>query len=591
MILAFDVSASMAADDLAPTRMEAAKSAARAFVQRQPADRPGRRRGVQRERAGHPGADDRPGRPCSPRSTGSRRRAAPRSRSGLQTSLSAIVGTARAASTRPTRRPSSPQGQDLGYHGSAAVILLSDGENTDGPDPLDVAEIASSAGVRVYPIGLGRPEGTVLEIDGFQVATALDEPLLREIAARTDGRYFAAADEQALAAVYDSIELTWTVRAEHIEVTAAVRRRGRAAAALRGRPVAGLVRAGGVAMGFGWPLVLLSLLVVPLLLGVYVWQLRRRRRQAVRYSSVALIRAAAPRRSAWRRHAPFALVLGALGCLGLAAARPHVGMDVPVSESAMILALDVSGSMCATDVEPNRLTAAQAAVRDFVQTQEPSTRIGLVLFSGFAQVAVAPTTDREPLLRAIDSVTTGRGTTIGAAILKSVDAIAEINPDVAPADPGPASASGAAGSNGAGSGGAGANGAGPPPPRAPERSRRRSSCCSPTAQHPGHQPGGGRRRRRRSRGAGLPDRVRHPQPDGDGLHGRPAGWPWSRRHRAAGAAAEVARNFLVADEDDAAGGGRQHRGRVLRGERRRGGCRACSRTCRAPCRPSTATSR
>jgi Ca-activated chloride channel family protein len=222
-------------------------------------------------------------------------------------------------------------------------------------------------------------------------------------------------------------------------------------------------------VGFEWPLVLLSLLVLPLLLAVYGWWLRRRRRQAVRYSSVALIRAAAPRRSTWRRHAAFALVLGALGCLGLATARPHVGMDVPVSESGMILALDVSGSMCATDVEPNRLTAAQAAVRDFVQTQEPSTRIGLVLFSGFAQVAVAPTTDREPLVRAIDAVTTGRGTTIGAAILKSIDAIAEINPDVAPADPGPSSAAGGAGSGAAGSNGGGAGGAGtgPPAPRAP----------------------------------------------------------------------------------------------------------------------------
>ena len=80
-----------------------------------------------------------------------------------------------------------PQGPDLGYHGSAAVVLLSDGENTDGPDPLDLAEIASSAGVRVYPIGLGRPEGTVLEIDGFQIATALDEPLRRAGIATADG--------------------------------------------------------------------------------------------------------------------------------------------------------------------------------------------------------------------------------------------------------------------------------------------------------------------------------------------------------------------------------------------------------------------
>ena len=189
-------------------------------------------------------------------------------------------------------------------------------------------------------------------------------------------------------------------------------------------------------MSFTWPLALLALLAVPLLAGAYVWQLRLKRRRAVRYSSVALIRAAAPRRAAWKRHVPVALLLAALAALGLAAARPRLSVDVPVSEAAMILALDVSGSMCATDVEPNRLTAAQTAVRDFVQAQDGDTRIGLVLFAGFAQVAVAPTTDRGALLQAIDTLTTGRGTTIGAAILKSVDAIAEINPDVAPADPG-----------------------------------------------------------------------------------------------------------------------------------------------------------
>ena len=227
-------------------------------------------------------------------------------------------------------------------------------------------------------------------------------------------------------------------------------------------------------MGVEWPLALLSLLVAA--------AAGRRRTSgssgdaagaAVRYSSVALIRAAAPPRSAWRRHVPFALLLGALACLGVAAARPHVSTDVPVSESALILALDVSGSMCATDVEPNRLTAAQAAVRDFVEAQDPGTSIGLVLFSGFAQVAVAPTTDREPLLRAIDSLTTGRGTTIGAAILKSVDAIAEINPDVAPADPDPRRSPD----------GPAARTRGTPPPRARVRSRRRSSCCSPTARN------------------------------------------------------------------------------------------------------------
>jgi Ca-activated chloride channel family protein len=185
-------------------------------------------------------------------------------------------------------------------------------------------------------------------------------------------------------------------------------------------------------MSFGWPLALLGLLAVPALAAAYLWQLRRRRREAVPYSSVALIRAAVPTRSAWRRHVPIALLLAALACLGIAGSRPQVQADVPVSSSAVILAVDVSGSMCANDVSPNRLAAAQDAVRDFVRAQDGATRIGLVVFSGFAQVAVPPTTDHDSVLQSIDNLTTGRGTTIGAAILKSIDAISEINPDVPP---------------------------------------------------------------------------------------------------------------------------------------------------------------
>jgi Ca-activated chloride channel family protein len=199
---------------------------------------------------------------------------------------------------------------------------------------------------------------------------------------------------------------------------------------------------------FAWPVLLLSLLAVPILLASYVAIGRRRRRRAVTYSSVALIRAARPTRSAWRRHVPFALVLAALAALGLAGARPQVKVDVPVAASSVILAFDVSGSMCATDVEPNRLSAAQAAVRDFVKRQDSGTRIGLVVFSGFAQLAVEPTTEREDLIKAIDSLTTGRGTTIGAAILKAVDAISQIDPDVAPASDSPSSGSASPGPEG-----------------------------------------------------------------------------------------------------------------------------------------------
>jgi Ca-activated chloride channel family protein len=193
-------------------------------------------------------------------------------------------------------------------------------------------------------------------------------------------------------------------------------------------------------MSFAWPLVLLSLLVVPVVLAVYI-VIGRRRRRALAYSSVALLRAARPARSGWRRHVPFALVLAALASLALASARPQLRVDVPESASSLILALDVSGSMCATDVEPNRLSAAQAAVRDFVKAQDSRTRIGLVVFSGFAQLAVEPTTEREDLIKTIDSLTTGRGTTIGGAILKAVDAISQIDPDVAPASGDPSSGS------------------------------------------------------------------------------------------------------------------------------------------------------
>ena len=188
-------------------------------------------------------------------------------------------------------------------------------------------------------------------------------------------------------------------------------------------------------MSFDQPYLLLGLLAVPILLVAYLWQIRRRKPAAVRYSNVALVRSAVGPSRRWRRHVPVALVIASLGLLGAAAARPQVKADVPISSSTVILALDVSGSMCATDVEPNRLGAAQAAVRKFVETQGDDTKIGLVLFSGFAQLAVAPTTNKSDLLNTLDAVTTGRGTTIGAAILKSIDAIAELDPNVAPSDP------------------------------------------------------------------------------------------------------------------------------------------------------------
>jgi Ca-activated chloride channel family protein len=188
-------------------------------------------------------------------------------------------------------------------------------------------------------------------------------------------------------------------------------------------------------MSFATPLALASLVLVPLLLGGYLWLLRRRRKQAVKFSNVALIRQALPRHSRWRRHVPIGFFLAALAALGIASARPSIAQDVPLSRTSIILTLDVSGSMCATDVVPNRLTAAQEAAKEFVKNQVAGTRIGVIAFANFAQLLVPATTDKKALTDAIDNLTTSRGTVIGAATLAAVDAIASVNPDVAPIPP------------------------------------------------------------------------------------------------------------------------------------------------------------
>ena len=119
-----------------------------------------------------------------------------------------------------------------------------------------------------------------------------------------------------------------------------------------------------------WPGSLLLLGLVPLLVALYIWMLRRRRRFTVRYSSLALVRAALPRYSRLRRHLPFVLFLLALTSLMMALGRPVAIAAVPTSQANIILALDVSRSMCSTDIQPNRLLAAEAAALDFVESQK-----------------------------------------------------------------------------------------------------------------------------------------------------------------------------------------------------------------------------
>ncbi|MCA9922599.1 MAG: VWA domain-containing protein, partial [Anaerolineales bacterium] len=180
------------------------------------------------------------------------------------------------------------------------------------------------------------------------------------------------------------------------------------------------------------PWLLLLLLLIPLLVAAYIWMLRRRRKFAVRYSSLALIREALPKRSRRRQHVPFVLFLLGLSGMLTAVSRPVALVEVPLSRTTIILALDVSRSMCATDVAPNRLTVAQEAAMAFIEDQVDGTQIGIVAFSDFAEMVVSPTTDKELLREAVANLTTALGTAIGSATLKSIDAIAEINTAVAP---------------------------------------------------------------------------------------------------------------------------------------------------------------
>ncbi len=183
-------------------------------------------------------------------------------------------------------------------------------------------------------------------------------------------------------------------------------------------------------MGLLWPTYLLLLAAIPLVVLAYALVLRRRRRFAVHYSSLSLIRQAMPSGMRWRRHLPFVLLVLALALLVLAMSRPFANVTVASSRTTVMLALDVSLSMCANDIYPNRLTVAQDAAEHFIESQEQGTNVGIVAFAGIAQLIVPPTTDREVLKDAVSNLTTARMTAVGSAITRSLDALAEINPNI-----------------------------------------------------------------------------------------------------------------------------------------------------------------
>ena len=219
VILAIDVSNSMNADDLEPTRIEAARAAAQAFVENQPSTI---RIGVVAFSGGgvvvQPPTDNQADvlatidrlTPQGGTSLGQ----------GIFSSLNAIAGEAIAIEAAALEE--SIETVQVGSYPSAVIVLLSDGENTEPPDPLEIAQVAAEANVRIFPVGIGSPEGAVVEVDGFNILTQLNEARLQEIASLTNGVYYRAEDAESLREIYETIDLQLAVRGEKMEITSLV---------------------------------------------------------------------------------------------------------------------------------------------------------------------------------------------------------------------------------------------------------------------------------------------------------------------------------------------------------------------------------
>ncbi len=176
-------------------------------------------------------------------------------------------------------------------------------------------------------------------------------------------------------------------------------------------------------MTFLWPEMLWLFLLVPALVAGYFYLLRRKQQTALRYASLSMVKEAMGAGQKFRRHIPPLLFLVALIAMIVAIARPAAVITLPSQHQTIILAMDVSGSMRATDVQPNRITASQTAAKAFVADQPSNVRIGVVSFAGTAAVVQVPTQNREDIIAAIDRFQLQRGTAIGSGIIVSLATI------------------------------------------------------------------------------------------------------------------------------------------------------------------------
>jgi Ca-activated chloride channel family protein len=224
VILVFDVSGSMGADDLQPTRMEAAKVAARDFVLRQPDT-------IQIGVVAFSESGFTVEVPTNEQETllATIERLAPERGTSLARGIEAALHTIfveveqdpeadRYSNLTPEATPT-PTPMPDGMYSPAVIVLLTDGENTAPPDPIEAALVAADRGVRIHTVGIGSAEGTILEVEGFTVHTRLDEPMLQQIAQITDGTYYNAANEDELRSIYENLDPELVIEPEKMEVT------------------------------------------------------------------------------------------------------------------------------------------------------------------------------------------------------------------------------------------------------------------------------------------------------------------------------------------------------------------------------------
>jgi Ca-activated chloride channel homolog len=222
VMLTFDVSGSMVANDLQPTRMEAAKAAAKQFVENQPA---GISIGVVAFSDGGISVQA----PTEKRdeTLATIERLVPRRGTSIGNGILVALNSIAVDAGDPpilnngsqSTTDSTPAPAPQGWYPSAVIVLLTDGENNQSPDPAMAAELAADLGVRVYTVGIGSPAGTTIEVEGFTVHTSLDEPLLQYIASTTGGMYYNAGDEQQLRQIYDDLKPKLSIKPDDMELT------------------------------------------------------------------------------------------------------------------------------------------------------------------------------------------------------------------------------------------------------------------------------------------------------------------------------------------------------------------------------------